>query len=271
MSKNNSGILSWHSSDELKRRPVKDAKPKKPKVKERPEPPVLSESLSQVFKLQPHASQKSILDGLFSGPILLRTLLSSASKKPKSSEDASLFLLQHHKELQPFLYQASDRGQSIELLKGLILEWGVFIPEMIELEFTSDCSITSDHKIFFPIPRIGTLAAKDSAYLTKCHLEMVYAPSFTLGYSDSGYFAHIDFVQKKRGALMQRQKSAEKPSQSNSRSKMRVDHFLMIFESKLQSILMDEMRASKSFVSTNYDSIRGWEMPGGLPSLGKRR
>lgn len=278
MARNNFGILTWRAPSDTAKPAVpsqREAKPPAPKAPKKEEP---QEVIQLHSKLKPKEAQMAMLDSMFSGPILLRQLLSKAPVKPKTSEDAALFLLQHHKELQPFLYAAQDRTKSVELLKHLILDWSVSVPELIEVEFPEDCSISASNQIFLPIPRLRTLSVKDEDELAGYRRGRQYSPSFVLIHSPWGYIVEIEFKSHGRRELdnstRRPTKHVAKPSLKHQRevsTRLKFDHFLMMFDSALNAQLMQELRVSRRFVTPDFDALQGREILGGLPSLGKRR
>lgn len=278
MARNNYGILTWRAPSEgVSPTPIKQraATLAVPVASEKVDPPQVIQLHS---KLKPREAQKAVLDSMFSGPILLRELLSKSPVKPRTAEDAALFLLQHHKELQPFLYAAHDRTKSVELLKHLILDWAVSVPELIELEFPGDCSISAANQIFLPIPRLGTLPVKDEDELAGHKRGRRYSPAFVLIHSPWGYITEIEFksrgsrtpdstsVRSTRPTVKSGNKRGVEPTQ-----RLKFDQFLMMFDSAINAQLMKELRVSRRFVAPDFDALQGREILGGLPSLGKRR
>jgi hypothetical protein len=279
MAKKNTGILTWQAPSEVV---VKQAPPQPlPKRtclsnpgRDIPESAVLH------TLLKPNGKQTSVLDAMFSGPVLIRDLLQKAVHNPKTLEDASLFLLSNHRALQPYLY-ATDRSRSVELLKHFIAEWAISSPELIELEFPSDCSISAANHVSFPIPKLGTILVNDEQELHDQRRGMKYSPGFVLIHSPWGYIAEIQFARAQRrfetevtlSAPLRKPKlkpKAQKRPDANT-GRISFDQFLFMFDNVLNARLMDEIRVSKKFVTPDFDSLQGWSVAGGLPSLGKHR
>ena len=279
MAKKNIGILTWRASSE-------DV------VKQAPPPPLpkratlpnhqrdTPESAVLHSLLKPNGKQTSVLDAMFSGPLMIRDLLQKTEQKPKTPEDASLFLLNNHRALQPYLY-ATDRSRSVELLKHLIAEWAISSPELIEIEFPTDCSMSAENRVYFPIPKLGMILVKDEQELRDQRRGMKYSPGFVLIHSPWGYIAEIKFARAQRRFETEATLSAPlrkpipKPKAQNkpnaNTGRISFDQFLFMFDNALNARLMDEIRVSKKFVTPDFDSLQGWGVAGGLPSLGKHR
>ena len=277
MAKNNYGILTWRAPSDAPKAVASIPKASIPPTQKQPQREAPAGEVTLHSKLNPKEGQKAVLDSMFSGPILLRELLSRSTVKPKTSEDAALFLLQHHKELQPFLYAAQDRTNSVELLKRLVLDWAVSVPELIELEFPGDCSISAANQVFFPIPQLGTLQVKDESGLVGHRKGRCYSPSFVLIHSPRGYVVEIEFnSQGRREPLSHSNQPAKQLAKTSPKrlrevaTRLSFDQYLMMFDSAVKAQLMQELRFSRRFVSTDYDALQGREVLGGLPSLGKR-
>ena len=230
--------------------------------------------------LKPTGKQMLVLDAMFSGPVLIRDLLQKAARKPKTPEDASLFLLNNHRALQPYFF-ATDRSRSVDLLRHLIVQWAVSSPELIEIEFPGDCSISAADRVFFPIPNFGMVSVKDEKELHDQRRGMKYSPGFVLIHSPWGYIAEIHFARaqqilEKEAALSASQhkpkpkpKTQTRPRENSGR--IDLEQFLSMFDKALNARLMEQIRVSKKFVTPDFDSLRGWGVAGGLPSLGKHR
>ena len=239
----------------------------------------------------PRPAQKEILDGLFSGPRLIRQMLEESSQPIKTDEDASLFMLKHYKELQPHLY-SQRRDDAVNLLRSLIKEWSVVMPEDIELLLPSDCSISSEQQIYLPIPALGTLSPLDTEAVAKLRTRRRYENGFVLLNKNGKYFIDISFekpVSRGRQELApasntqqhtasrsahesKNRKSHPKTKVKNARpSAMHIDSFLSMFNNSINRMLMQQLRVSQQYSRTNFDKLEGWGVNGGLPSLGKHR
>lgn len=226
--------------------------------------------------LKPNEAQKAILDTIFSGPVLLRKLLQESGARPQTQEEASLFLLQHHKALQPYLY-ANDRSTAVELLKKLVLDWGRSSPELVELEFPHDCSISAKNEVYLPIPRLGVLPVADVDEMKAERKGCRYKRSFVLIHSPWGYIAEIEF---RRNVERDTNVSIEAPRPQNKNGRVKpaktsgripFAQFMAMFDNALNSRLMSELRISSRYVKPDFDALQGWQLQGGLPSLGKGR
>lgn len=272
----NNGILTWRAPSEQADQPLKA--PAKESV-HRPQNSKAqggcSEKIVLHSLLKPKESQRTVLDALFAGPILLRKLLSAAAVKPRSAEEAAMFLLMHHKELQPCLYATENRERSVDLLKRLIVDWASNIPELIELEFPGDCSISATHQVFLPIPRLGTLPVKDEAELVEHLRGRRYSRSFVLIHSPWGYLSEISFTGRPANHTTKAPRTLRvghsKPGAVRQVGRIKFDHYLMMFDSEINARLMNELRVSKRFATPDFSALEGREVLGGLPSLGKRR
>lgn len=270
------GILTWRAPSEQVVQPLKT-----PVKKSAPEPQTpkaqgdRSEKIVLHSLLKPRESQRTVLDALFAGPLLLRKLLSAAAVKPRSAEEAALFLLMHHKKLQPCLYATENRERSVDLLKRLIVDWALNIPELIELEFPGDCSISATHQVFLPIPRLGTLPVKDEAELVEHLRGWRYSRSFVLIHSQWGYISEISFTGRPVNLTTKEPRAPRvghiKTGDVSQVGRIKFDHYLMMFDSEINARLMNELRVAKRFATPDFSALEGREVLGGLPSLGKRR
>lgn len=284
MASKNTGILTWRAPDisEPKNEPVPKLAPPPPA------PAAIAEPHKEILHtlLRPSAKQKTTLDSMFAGPIFLRELLAKTSEKPKTLEDAGLFLLHHHRELQPHIYGA-NRSKAVDLLKQLIVAWSAYPPELVELAFPQDCSVSESNQIFFPIPRLGTIPVKDEVELGAYRRSGQYSSSFVLIHSPFGYVAEIQFSCRKQVIIQRPVRTLQSPKHSPKAkaalfrkeqkehaaqvSRLKFEQYLMMFDDAVDACLMDEMRISKKFVTTNFSALEGYEVLGGLPSLGKHR
>lgn len=270
------GILTWRAPSEQVVQPLKT-----PDKKRAQEPQTRkaqgdrSEKIVLHSLLKPRESQRTVLDAIFAGPLLLRKLLSAAAVKPRSAEEAALFLLKHHKELQPCLYATENRERSVDLLKRLIVDWALNIPELIELEFPGDCSISATHQVFLPIPRLGTLPVKDEAELVEHMRGRRYSRSFVLIHSPWGYISEISFTGRPANLTTKAPRAPRvghiKTGDLGQVGRIKFDHYLMMFDSEINARLMNELRVAKRFATPDFSALEGREVLGGLPSLGKRR
>lgn len=270
------GILTWRPPSEQVELPLKTTEKKSPSGPQAPKKQGdRSEKIVLHSLLKPRESQRTVLDALFAGPLLLRKLLSAAAVKPRSAEEAALFLLMHHKELQPCLYATENRERSVDLLKRLIVDWALNIPELIELEFPGDCSISATHQVFLPIPRLGTLPVKDEAELVEHMRGRRYSRSFVLIHSAWGYISEISFTGRPANLTTKTPRAPRvghiKAGDVSQVGRIKFDHYLMMFDSEINARLMNELRVAKRFATPDFSALEGREVLGGLPSLGKRR
>lgn len=226
--------------------------------------------------LKPREAQKNVLDAIFSGPVLLRKLLADSGVQPRTAEEAGLFLLQHRKALQPYLY-ASDRTKSVELLKKLVLDWARSSPELIELELPADCSISAGNEVFLPIPKLGLLPVADIEEMQTERKGRRYSPSFILIHSPWGYIAEIELHGVKRAEPKAPVPTVQRPNirplakVNRTSDRIRFDQFMAIFDNALDARLMNELRVASGYVKPDFDALQGRPVRGGLPSLGKGR
>lgn len=269
-------------------RPRAGAAPTRPANAAQPKPPSPVESIFR-GDLKPSPPQKAALDSLFSGPLLLRALLTKADLKPKTPQEASMFLLEHRKELLPYL-DSGYRDDSVDLLKKLILQWASRIPPLIELQFSSDCSLSDTNQVFLPIPRLGTVAVHNEIRLSEARhrAQSRYKPAFALVHSALGYLIEIVFLSRdSRSASQSPARESEKPVQLRSREaeklagktgspaepasgRLDVGRFVTLFGA-LDERRANETRIAQQFVRPDFDALEGRAVQGGLPSLGKRR
>jgi hypothetical protein len=248
-------------------------------------------SVESIFRcdLKPSPAQKASLDSLFSGPLLLKALLLKAAQKPKTPQEASMFLLQHRKELQPYL-DSGYRGESVDLLKKLIIQWASHIPSLIELQFSGDCSLSDTNQVFLPIPRLGTVAVHNEIRLIEARhrAQSRYKPAFALVHSTLGYLIEIVFLcrdsrppsqlpaRESEKAVQVPSRDAEKPTPKKASrtepasGRLDVGKFVTLFGA-LDQRRADETRIARQFVRPDFGALEGRAVQGGLPSLGKRR
>lgn len=303
--KANAGILSWHASDQPKVRamPSQPALPAarvlavKTPAKLARESVTASKDVSllnspdriveSVFRcdLKPNSSQKAVLDALFSGPLLLKALLKQVDPKPRTSHDASMFLLRHRRELEPYL-ATRDRSDSVDLLTQLVIQWGSRSPTAIEIQFCEDCTISGANEIYVPIPRLGGLAVFNESRLAEARYRSRYKPSFALVHSSLGYLIEIVFLRREQtrevapyvsGRLDLPTEGGSAPSiaKKSGRSetktgRIQVARFVALFGA-LDRARAAEARVGKNFVRPDFGTLEGRAVQGGLPSLGKRR
>ncbi|WP_240057518.1 hypothetical protein [Paraburkholderia azotifigens] len=245
-----------------------------PKPEETPAP------VDTIFRcdLKPTPAQKSLLDTLFSGPTLLRSLLLKAERKPQSRHDASMFLLQHHKELQPYLV-AGHRGDAVDLLKSLVIQWASRIPERIELKFSGDCALSDSNKVILPIPRLGAVTVRNESRLIEARHHSQYKPAFALAHSTHGYLIEIIFHRPFTGAPApaavrarepEKRVRREPPHKRPAEERLEFGKFVSLF-SALDQLRENEARIGRQFVKPDLAALEGRAVQGGLPTLGKRR
>ncbi|WJN75569.1 hypothetical protein [Burkholderia anthina] len=238
--------------------------------------------------LKPSPAQKAALDSLFSGPLLLKALLLKTDQKPKTPKEASMFLLEHREKLQPYL-DSRYRDESVDLLKKLVIQWASSVPSLIELQFSGDCSLSDTNQIFLPIPRLGTVPVYNEIRLIEARLRARsrYKPAFTLVRSTLGYLIEIVFLCSDNRSLGQlltrepeergRQRSHDKASPRKEQSRteppsgrLEVGRFVTLFGA-LDQRRANETRIAQKFVRSDFSTVEGRAVQGGLPSLGKRR
>jgi hypothetical protein len=279
--KANVGILSWRASDEPHATKSLTKPFRKPSTEQESRQPVETQAplVESIFRcdLRPSPAQKTVLDSLFSGPVLLKALLSKAAQRPQTSQETSMFLLEHHEELQPYLF-AGNRSESVDLLKKLIIQWAARVPSLIELQFSGDCSVSASNQVFLPIPRLGTVAIQNESRMIDARHRSHYKPAFALVHSTLGYLIEIVFVRRDSrppptASVFEPQKLAQKAAPRAQLASERVgfDNFLMLFDNAVNQSLMNELRISRRFATPDFAALEGKEVPGGLPSLGKRR
>ncbi|WP_257829842.1 hypothetical protein [Burkholderia glumae] len=243
--------------------------------------------VESVFRcdLKLNFSQKAVLDALFSGPLLLKALLKQVDPKPRTSHEASTFLLRHRRELEPYL-ATRDRSDSVDLLSQLVIQWGSRSPTVIEIQFSDDCTISASNEIYVPIPRLGGLAVFNESRLIEARYRSRYKPSFTLVHSSLGYMIEIVFLRREETrevvpcASEQLDWRPEGGSTSASAKKrdlletkaQRIDvaRFVALFGA-LDRARAAEASVGRNFVRPNFGALEGRSVQGGLPSLGKRR
>jgi hypothetical protein len=271
------GILSWRapSAGHAMKRPAKLDRTSSIAHEDKRPADLQRLTVESVFRcdLRPSPAQKVVLDSLFSGPLLLKTLLQNAAQKPRTSLDASLFLLHHHGELEPYLY-SGNRAESVDLLKNLVVQWGSRIPERIELQFSGDCSVSASNQVFLPIPRLGMVAVQNISRLIDARSGARYRPTFAVVHSSLGYLVEIVFVRS-AAAVPHAHDTAKAPkvvpgTQSVS-ARFGFSSFLTLFDNRVNQGLMEELRISRRFAKPDFGALEGREVTGGLPSLGKRR
>ncbi|MEX3950650.1 hypothetical protein AB4Y40_23175 [Paraburkholderia sp. EG287B] len=238
--------------------------------------------------LKPTSAQKAVLDSLFSGPLTLKALLKNSAHKPHTPHEASLFLLQHRKELEPYLF-TRNRSDSVDLLKRLISQWASRIPTVIELQFSSDCFLSPSNQISLPIPRLSAVAVHNETRLIEARhrAQSCYKPAFALVHSTLGYLIEIVFqsrgsrppdypaleVEKTRLPVP---REVEKPPRKKANraepasERLDVENFVALFGA-LDQRRANETRIAQEFVKPDFGALEGKAMQGGLPSLGKRR
>lgn len=226
--------------------------------------------------LKPTEAQRAMLDTIFSGPVLLRKLLQESGVQPRTQEEASLLLLQHHKALQPYLY-ANDRSTAVELLKKLVLDWGRTSPELIELEFPHDCSISAKNEVYLPVPRLGVLPVADVAEMQAERKGRRYKTSFVLIHSPWGYIAEIELrgnAERDTNVAVEAPRPQPKKGRvkaAKTSGRIPFAQFMAMFDNALNARLMSELRISSRYVKPDFDALQGRPVQGGLPSLGKGR
>jgi len=277
----NAGILSWRASDEphATKSPTKPFRKSSTERESRQPPETPAPLVESIFRcdLKPSPAQKAVLDSLFSGPLLLKALLLQAAQKPQTPHEASMFLLQHHKKLQPYLY-SGHRSDSVDLLRMLVIRWASCIPSLIELKFSGDCSVSPSNQVFLPIPRLGTVAVQNEIGLIEARHRSHYNPAFALVHSTHGYLVEIVFLRRDRrppATPIARgpQKPAPRaaPRTQPASGRIEFDQFLTLFDDAVNQRLMNEVRIARQFVMPDFTALEGKEVLGGLPSLGKRR
>ncbi|MDQ7979867.1 hypothetical protein QYH69_21745 [Paraburkholderia sp. SARCC-3016] len=304
--KANAGILSWRASDQKKvtATPSEPARPATRVLAVKPSSKLALQSMTaskevcllhgssdrlveSVFRcdLKPSASQKAVLDALFSGPLLLKALLKQVDPKPQSSHEASMFLLRHRRELEPYL-ATRDRSDSVDLLTQLVIQWGSRSPTVIEIQFSDDCTISGSNEIYVPIPRLGALAVFNESRLIEARYRSRYKPSFALVHSSLGYLIEIVFLRREETSevvpyvserLGSRPEggsasvSAKKREQLKTKTeRIEVARFVALFGA-LDRARAAEAKVGKNFVRPDFGALEGRAVQGGLPSLGKRR
>ena len=239
----------------------------------------------------PRPAQKDVLDGLFAGPRLIRQLLAECTEPISTDEDASLFMLKHYKHLQPHLY-SQRRDDAVNLLRRLIKEWSVAMPEDIELLFPGDCSISAEQQIYLPIPGLGTLSPLDAEAVKRLRARRRYEDGFVLLNKKSKYFVDVAFEKSEfrepqelssainvgqHPALRSTHEAKSHKSYPPTRDKklrpsaIHIDSFLSMFNNTINRRLMEQLKVSQQYSRTNFDKLEGWGVNGGLPSLGKHR
>ena len=127
-------------------------------------------------KLRPTTRQREMLDTLFAGPALVADVLRSEPNSVRTPEDASFLLFRHRALLESYL-SSQSRGEAVDLLKLLVLEWSTDPPEEFELSFPEDCSLSSAQQVYLPLPSLGLLEVADADRLRQLRAGNRYTPS----------------------------------------------------------------------------------------------
>jgi hypothetical protein len=211
--------------------------------------------------------QVQYLEALFGGPLLLQKLIATHDAPIQNRAAASLFLLKHHKEIAPHLFE-ENREQAVDWLTGLVQQWSTSPPQEIGLEMPGTISSVQD--IHLSLRQIGPLAPKDKLALERLRHKRRYITDFVLTRIDGKYFVDISFasattVGSTRTANVQ---PARRPSSTKA---LPLSAFLAMFDSAMNARLRAELRISQQYSRTQFEKLEGWGVHGGLPSLGKRR
>lgn len=285
--KRDDGIVSWHapSGRHLARNPTKPFRAGVAEHGGREALDTQTTTIDSVFRcdLRPSAVQRTILESLFSGPVFLKSLVLNAERKPQTPHDASMFLLRHHRELQPYL-STGDRNESVDMLKNLIVQWSASVSRLIEIEFPGDCSISASNEIFFPVHGLGTIAVQNPGRLADARQGSRYKQSFAIVRSSLGYLVEIVFVRrhsiectlverppvaqsKPRDAVRVTPKPKDTPRAKSVEERLMYGDFCKLFSQR--RMMADHV--ARSFTKPDFNALEGRQLMGGLPSLGKRR
>ena len=184
-----------------------------------------------------------------------------------------MFLLRNRQALEPFLF-SHDRDAGVDLLKSLVIQWSSNPPEVFELSFEADCSLSEAQQVFLPLPRLGLLEVADAKRLAQIRVGSRYVPGFGLHREKHHFAVNLVFWRHRDKKAPQKspvQVGANKKAKTNQPATFSLGAFLSMFDNRVNQHLMHELRLSRRFSTTKFHALQGRPVQGGLPSLGKRR
>ncbi len=235
--------------------------------------------------LKPTAGQKMALGEMFDAPQALAKLLLVHPIKIRSLRDASFFLLQNRKVLDGFINPLA-RTESIELLTEMLMQWSEDPPDLIGIDFVTNCSISTQQEIYLPINGFRCIAILDPAALIGKRLGSQYEGPFTLFREGKCFVVTFNLVKNLAVTKLSENLAVKtaKPKVNKSK-KFIVPELILLPGSKkpyISGLRNQKSEPRRRVLYTNFSQVfgggmrtmnwgglSGWGVNGGLPSLGK--
>ena len=227
--------------------------------------------------LYPNDQQLRCLQMLFHAPQVLASLLRDYPEKISSITDSSIFLLQHKKELDPFI-DPRTRSESVDILTELLIQWSVEQPEAIGIDF-ENCSISEHGEIYLPLDNLRSLPVIDRWDLNHQINGSRWGSRFTLFQEGPAFIVAFDLLRKVKvqAKLDKRKVSQRHPPEmaprlrGNSPEISKKSRSIQHRKEPKRPVLYSRFAGAfgAGLRGMNWGGLQGWGVSGGLPSLGK--
>lgn len=228
---------------------------------------------SMVLKLNPKQIQR--LHNLFLAPKAIARLLASSSEAISTRGEALLFLLKNRKDLEQYLV-FQDRSEMVTLLTALVLEWDGESPDMIRLRL-DDAHLSTRSSLSIAIDGFGRLGFENPEVVQRYLSRLQCIPPFYLRETNGVVYVECETAKKtptqdKTTAIrgQNRSKNSKNSSSSGRAWKGGKPESKKSKSTKKHGISFSAASQVAGLRMTNWSSLSGWQVSGGLPGLGRR-
>lgn len=227
--------------------------------------------------LCPNDQQLRCLQDLFHAPQVLSSLLRDYPEKIYSITDASIFLLQHKNELDPFI-DPRRRSESVDILTELLIQWSADQPEAIGIDF-ENCSISAHGEIYLPLGNLSLLPVIDRWDLNHQIDGSRWGSRFTLFQEGPAFIVAFDLFRKvkvrvkldKRKVSQRHQPEIAPRLRGNPPDRSKKSRSIQHRKEPRRPVPYTRFAGAfgAGLRGMNWGGLQGWGVSGGLPSLGK--
>lgn len=235
------------------------------------------------FELSLTRAQKDLLNRLLVGPEFILELLNKEKDIPNNNSEIRLFLLKNKTQLYPYI--CGYLHNNVDVLINIVRKIIKYKDKALRLDFISNCSISKDNKIYFPINKLGLVEPANANRFNHWIRETKYKSydeSFVIIKRNNHFYVHIELIglKIKKKKVTAKRKSTKQtkitPKQkifvykngilcehTVSPSKKRVDNAIH------RAVPVKRRKSDIDYGQSSSGSV--WTVSGGLPGLGKRR
>lgn len=229
----------------------------------------------RVERIQLSAENKTHnkLESFFLLPKMLAKVLESSTVELSNVQSAKLFLLTRLKDIAPAIL-SRDKEQAIAALDKFVALWLESHCVASRLSFDRGCSIEQNCKIIW-LPEIHGVAIASPKALRNQRDGWDYLDNFDLVETSDGFFVEVPFIRRRgRADVFAENKrphiSTRKTPDSNISSFGNGIYARELFKA-LSTYSRELDKIAHSYTKADFGALEGYQVQGGLPSLGKKR